>query len=67
MAWQDIYAAINSLWVVWLLVLFVGIVVWVYWPKRKRSMDDSARIPLRDDDGDGDGAGDRDRDGDKES
>jgi cytochrome c oxidase cbb3-type subunit IV len=44
------YEALRSLWVVWLMALFIGIVAWVYWPRRKREMEDHGRIPLRDDD-----------------
>jgi cytochrome c oxidase cbb3-type subunit 4 len=40
---------LRSLWVVWLMALFVGIVAWVYWPKRKGEMEEHGRIPLRDD------------------
>ena len=46
------YESLRSLWVVWLMVLFVGIVAWVYWPKRKREMEEHGRIPLKDDDED---------------
>jgi cytochrome c oxidase cbb3-type subunit 4 len=46
----DFYAWLKSLWVVWLIVLFVGIVVWAYWPSRKSKMDDHAKIPFREDD-----------------
>jgi len=47
---DGIYESLRSLWLVWLMVLFIGIVAWVYWPKRKREMEDHAKIPLRDDD-----------------
>jgi cytochrome c oxidase cbb3-type subunit 4 len=40
---------IQSLWLVWLILLFVGIVAWVYWPKRKKRLDEAAHIPLKDD------------------
>ena len=43
------YAFVKSFWVVWLLVLFVGIVVWVYWPGRKKQLETHGEIPLRDD------------------
>ncbi|MDX1423153.1 MAG: cbb3-type cytochrome c oxidase subunit 3 [Kiloniellales bacterium] len=46
------YESLRSLWVVWLIALFVGIVAWVYWPKRKREMEEHGRIPLKDDDED---------------
>jgi cytochrome c oxidase cbb3-type subunit 4 len=47
---QDLYATLKSLWVVWFMALFVGIVIWAYWPKRKAEMEDHGQIPLRDDD-----------------
>ena len=31
-----------------LMALFVGIVIWVFWPSRRREMEDNARIPFRD-------------------
>ncbi len=38
-------------WVVWLMAVFIGIVVWTFWPSRKRSeqMRDHAQIPFRED------------------
>ena len=44
-----VYETLRSLWVVWLMALFIGIVAWVYWPKRKRKMEEHAQIPLKDD------------------
>ena len=46
----EFYAWLKSLWVVWLIAIFVGIIVWAYWPKRKAEMDDHAKIPFREDD-----------------
>jgi cytochrome c oxidase cbb3-type subunit 4 len=40
---------LRQVWVVWLVLLFLGIVAWVYWPGRKPKMDRDARIPLEDD------------------
>jgi cbb3-type cytochrome oxidase subunit 3 len=31
------------------VVIFCGIAAWAYSPKSRKSMDDNARIPLRDD------------------
>ena len=45
----ELYDTFRSLWVVWLMLLFVGLVVWTLWPSRKRSLNQAARIPLRDD------------------
>ena len=45
----ELYEMFRSMWVVWLMLLFVGVVVWTLWPSRKRSHDQAARIPLDDD------------------
>lgn len=50
MSSEEIYALARSLWLVWLMLLFVGIVAWAYWPKRKRKLEEHGRIPLRDED-----------------
>ncbi len=42
---------LKQFWVVWMMILFVGIVVWVYWPGRRTEMEDNARIPFRDEEG----------------
>jgi cytochrome c oxidase cbb3-type subunit 4 len=44
-----IYELLRSLWVVWLMVLFLGIVAWAFWPSRKGRMEKHGRIPLDDD------------------
>ncbi|MEX0760354.1 MAG: cbb3-type cytochrome c oxidase subunit 3 [Tistlia sp.] len=47
---EELGSFLRSFWVVWLMAIFVGIVLWVYWPsrRRKRRMQDHAHIPLRD-------------------
>ena len=42
----------RTWWGVWLMLLFVGIVVWALWPskRRRQDMQRHARIPLREDD-----------------
>ena len=49
---QEFYEFVRSLWVVWLMVLFVGIVAWVLWPSRRRKYREAAQIPLEDDEPD---------------
>lgn len=44
------YPTLRTLWVVWFFLLFVGIVVWVLRPSRRRHYEHMAEIPLRDDD-----------------
>jgi cytochrome c oxidase cbb3-type subunit 4 len=45
----EFYAFAKSLWVLWLLVLFLGIVVWTFRPSRRKQHGEHARIPLQDD------------------
>ena len=41
---------VRSLWVVWLMALFLGLVAWTLWPKRRHKLEEEySRIPLRDD------------------
>lgn len=48
---ETILPVLKQFWVVWLMVLFVGIVAWVYWPSRRKEMEDNSRIPFRDEEG----------------
>jgi cytochrome c oxidase cbb3-type subunit IV len=50
MDFDDIYRLLRSLWLVWLLVVFVGIIAWVMWPRRKKELEEQAMIPFKDDD-----------------
>ncbi len=43
------YMTVRSYWIVWVMLLFVGMIVWVYWPNHRAAMDAHARIPLDDD------------------
>lgn len=46
---DSIMATLKSAWLLWLLALFVGIVAWAYWPRRRRQLEQHGKIPLRDD------------------
>ncbi len=46
---SDYYVLLKELWVVWFMILFLGIVVWVYWPGRGKQMQEHGNIPFRDD------------------
>lgn len=39
----------RSIWGLWLMMLFLGIVVWAYRPKNKQAFEEAAEIPLNDD------------------
>jgi cytochrome c oxidase cbb3-type subunit 4 len=47
---SEAYGWILSLWQLWLVVLFVAIVAWAFWPKNKRRFERHGEIPLRNDD-----------------
>ena len=34
---------------VWVLLVFIGLLAWIYWPRRRAVYDNAASIPLRDD------------------
>lgn len=38
----------NAVWGLWLMLIFIGIVAWVFWPGRKKQMEEHARIPFED-------------------
>ena len=46
---EAFYAFVRSLWVVWLMLIFVGVLAWAYWPSRRRRLQAHANIPLEDD------------------
>ena len=39
----------RLVWGPWLMVVFVGIVAWAFWPKNKKKLEQYGRIPLDDD------------------
>lgn len=50
MTGDGFYALIREFWSLWLMLLFLGIVVWACWPGRRQrdAMRDHADIPFRD-------------------
>lgn len=44
----EFLAFLKSLWLLWCVLLFVGIVAWVYWPSRKSRLEAHGRIPFKD-------------------
>ena len=47
---EGFYEFVRSFWVVWLLLLFAGIVAYALWPSNRRKFSHAARIPLDDED-----------------
>ena len=48
MDWMSILEVARSLWVVWLMIIFVGIVFWAYRPKNKQRFENDAMIIFKD-------------------
>lgn len=46
---------LHGIWTLLLLLIFVGIVAWVWSSKRKKHFEQAAQIPLQDGDSAGDG------------
>lgn len=46
---QELYPILKQLWLVWLVLLFIGIVVWAMWPGNRRRFERAARIPFEED------------------
>ena len=46
---EELVACARSLWVVWLMLIFLGIVFWAFRPKNKRRFESYGRIPFRED------------------
>ncbi len=49
MSVHAIYQFASQLWVVWLVLLFGGIVVWAFLPRNRQKMAELGDLPLRDD------------------
>ncbi|MET4701864.1 cytochrome c oxidase cbb3-type subunit 4 [Constrictibacter sp. MBR-5] len=39
----------RSFWVVWMMLIFLGIAAWAFWPRNAKRFERDAEIPLRDD------------------
>jgi cytochrome c oxidase cbb3-type subunit 4 len=46
---QSLYPILKQLWLVWLVLLFAGIVVWAMWPGHRQRFEQAARIPFEED------------------
>lgn len=49
MDWTTITEVARSLWVVWLMILFVGIIFWALRPKNKKRFEEDAMIIFKND------------------
>lgn len=46
---EEMVAWARSLWVVWLMLAFAGVVFWAFRPKNKHRFEADAEIPFRED------------------
>ena len=47
MEWLDLAIDTRPLWIVWMVLLFVGIAFYALRPRNKKHFDDCSRIPFR--------------------
>jgi cytochrome c oxidase cbb3-type subunit IV len=45
----ELYAFVRSLWLLWLILLFVAIIAYVYWPSRRQRLESYGNIPFQGD------------------
>ncbi len=43
---SSILPVLRELWLVWLVLLFLGIVAWTFWPSRRDRLERHGRIPF---------------------
>ena len=53
MTLEELYPIVKQIWVVWLLLLFLGIALWAFWPSRKERFERDAEIPFNEERGHG--------------
>ena len=46
---QELGEFLRRFWVVWLMLIFSGIVIWAFWPGNRTKLEEHGRIPLDDD------------------
>ncbi|MCP5372178.1 MAG: cbb3-type cytochrome c oxidase subunit 3 [Hyphomicrobiales bacterium] len=49
MTLQELSEVARSWWVVWLMILFTGVLFWAFRPKNRKRFEEDAQIPFRDD------------------
>ena len=49
MEWLDLAKDTRPLWIVWMMILFLGIAFYALRPRNKKHFEDCSRIPFRND------------------
>ncbi|HRP29262.1 MAG TPA: cbb3-type cytochrome c oxidase subunit 3 [Burkholderiaceae bacterium] len=58
---NPIWGTVAGIFIIVMMLTFIGIWIWAWLPRHKRSFDALARLPLEDDDDDGAGTAGGDR------
>ena len=48
---MDLWELVRPLWLVWLVILFSGVVFWAYRPKNRGRFEEDGMIPFKDGNG----------------
>jgi cytochrome c oxidase cbb3-type subunit 4 len=48
---ESLVEFLRGFWGIWLMLIFAGIVVWTFWPSRRKELEQQSRIPFKDDEG----------------
>ena len=48
MTLETLYEIARSTWVVWMVLLFIGIVLWAFLPRNKKRFEEDANIIFKD-------------------
>jgi cytochrome c oxidase cbb3-type subunit 4 len=49
MEWLDLAKDVRPLWIVWMVILFLGIAFYALRPRNKKHFEDCSQIPFRND------------------
>ena len=49
MTWMDISQLARAIWPLWMILAFLGIAIYAFWPRNKSRFEQHARIPFIDD------------------
>ncbi len=47
----QIWEMLRPLWLVWLMILFAGVIFWAYRPRNKKRFEEDGMIPFKEENG----------------
>ena len=48
---MQIWETLRPLWLVWLMILFAGVVFWAYRPRNRKRFEEDGMIPFKEENG----------------